>query len=430
MRTPLNRRRVWLVVGVTAVLTLIGVIIAFNFLSNEKRIEHRITRQFSIEDPRFAAELGVLLGPPFLPGNAYQALQNGDQIFPEMLAAIRGAQQSITFETYIYWSGDIGREFADALAERARAGVRVHVLLDWVGSAKMDASLMKAMADSGAQVLKYHPPHWSYLGRLNNRTHRKLLVVDGKTAFTGGVGVAPHWTGHAQDPNHWRDSHFKVSGPVVAQMQSVFLDNWIAVSGDVLHGPSYFPTLAPVGNGTAQMFSSSPTGGSESMELMYLFAITAASHSIDLSASYFVPDKLTINALLEAMKRGVKLRIIVPGEHMDSDTVRSASRALWEPLLTAGAVIAEYQPTMFHCKMLIVDELLTSVGSTNFDNRSFRLNDEATLNIIDTAFAKEQTAVFNDDLRHARQMTLADWRARPKWEKLKDWVASLAGAQL
>jgi len=164
--------------------------------------------------------------------------------------------------------------------------------------------------------------------------------------------------------------------------------------------------------------------------LMYLFAITAATHSIDLAASYFVPDKLTVNALLEAMKRGVKLRIIVPGEHMDSVTVRSASRALWEPLLAAGALIAEYQPTMYHCKILIVDELLTSVGSTNFDNRSFRLNDEATLNIVDASFAKEQTAVFNDDLQNARQMTLADWRARPKSEKFQDWLASLIGAQL
>ena len=430
MRKRNLTRRMWIVIGLSVVVALIAAVVAFNFVSSEKRIEQRISRQFSVEDPRFTAELGVLLGPPFLGGNGYSALQNGDQIFPEMLAAIRGAQQSITFETYIYWSGDIGREFAEALAERARAGVRVHVLLDWVGSAKMDSELMKAMADAGAQVLKYHPPHWSYLGRMNNRTHRKLLVVDGQTAFTGGAGIAPEWTGHAQDPDHWRDTHFKVSGPVVAQMQAVFLDNWITVSGEVLHGPAYFPTLSAVGNGTAQMFSSSPTGGSESMALMYLFAITAATHSIDLAASYFVPDKLTVNALLAAMKRGVKLRIIVPGEHMDSVTVRSASRALWEPLLAAGALIAEYQPTMYHCKILIVDELLTSVGSTNFDNRSFRLNDEATLNIVDASFAKEQTAVFNDDLQNARQMTLADWRARPKSEKFQDWLASLIGAQL
>ena len=430
MRKFAWKRRTWVVIFTTVVLTVVCAVIAFNFMTGEKRIEHRISRQYPIEDPRFNAELGVLLGPPFLQGNAVTALQNGAQIFPEMLDAIRSAKKSITFETYIYWSGDIGKAFAHALAERARAGVRVHVLLDWVGSAKMDQDLMVEMSTAGAQVLKYHPPRWSYLGQMNNRTHRKLLVVDGTTAFTGGVGIAPEWTGHAQDPDHWRDSHFKVTGPVVAQMQSVFLDNWITVSGEVLHGPAYFPSLAPTGASVAQTFSSSPTGGSESMALMYLFAVTAASRSIDLSASYFVPDKLMVNALLEAMKRGVKLRIIVPGEHMDSETVRSASRAMWEPLLAAGAVIAEYQPTMYHCKMMIVDEWLTSVGSTNFDNRSFRLNDEATLNILDAAFAKEQTAAFNDDLQHARRVTLADWKARPTLEKLQDWVAARISAQL
>ena len=230
-----------------------------------------------------------------------------------MLAAIRGAQTSITFETYIYWSGDIGREFADALAERARHGVKVHALLAWVGSAKVEDKLIEAMTAAGVQIRKFHPPHWSNLGRVNNRTHRKLLVVDGRIGFTGGVGIAPHWTGNAQDPAHWRDSHFQVEGPVVAQMQSVFIDNWIKVTGDVLHGPDYFGELAPMGPGLAQIFSSSPSGGSESMQLMYLLAITAATRSIDLAAAYFVPDELVSRAVVEAMQRGVKLRIVVPG---------------------------------------------------------------------------------------------------------------------
>jgi cardiolipin synthase len=172
---------------------------------------------------------------------------------------------------------------------------------------------------------------WSHLGRLNNRTHRKLLVVDGRIGYTGGVGVAPQWTGGAQDPAHWRDTHFEVEGPVVAQMQSVFIDDWIKVTGDVLHGPAYFPALAPAGLATAQMFSSSPSGGSESMQLMILLAVTAASRSIDLSAAYFVPDKLTLQALADAVARGVKLRIVVPGRHIDSDAVRSASPAQRSP---------------------------------------------------------------------------------------------------
>jgi cardiolipin synthase len=359
-----------------------------------------------------------------------RALLNGDEIFPPMLAAIRSAKVSINFETYIYWSGDIGRAFADALAERARQGVKVHVLLDWVGSAKMDESLITSLSASGAKVRKFHPPHWSHLGRMNNRTHRKLLIVDGRVGYTGGVGVAPQWTGHAQDPAHWRDSHFEVEGPVVAQMQAVFIDNWIKVTGDVLHGPDYFPTLTPAGSVQAQMFSSSPSGGSESMQLMVLLAVTAASRSIDLSAAYFVPDDLTQQALLQAMRRGVRLRIVVPGKHIDSDTVRQASRATWGPLLAAGAVIAEYGPTMYHCKVLIVDGLLVSVGSTNFDNRSFRLNDEATLNVVDPGFAAAQTATFEADLGLSRRVSHAEWIDRPLRERLGEALSALISTQL
>ena len=416
--------------GVALGVVFLMALVFANLGGGEKKIEHRIARLYALESPRFAAELGVLLGPPFLPGNAVQALYNGDEIFPPMLAAIRAAKVSITFETYIFWSGDIGREFAASLAERARQGVKVHVLLDWVGSAKMDDSLISTMSNAGVQVKKFHPPHWTKLGRLNNRTHRKLLVVDGSAGFTGGVGIAPQWTGRAQDPEHWRDTHFAVRGPVVAQMQAVFIDNWIKVTGDVLHGPGYFPALAPQGPSSAQMFSSSPSGGSESMQLMYLLAITAAERSIDLSASYFVPDALTLQALVAAVKRGVRLRIIVPGEHIDSDTVRSASRASWGGLLAAGAVVAEYAPTMFHCKVLIVDGLLTSVGSTNFDNRSFRLNDEATLNIIDAEFAASQTAAFESDLLLSRRITHAAWLARPLRERVGEWFASTLRAQL
>ncbi len=422
--------RTMLWIGGAVLVTIAAVVLVINFTGGEKKIEQHIDRHYALEDPRFLHELGVLLGPPFIAGNRHQVLQNGDEIFPAMLDAIRNARTSITFESYIYWSGDIGRDFASSLVERARNGVKVHVLLDWVGSAKMDEALIDAMKTAGVQVRKFHPPHWSHLGRLNNRTHRKILVVDGRIAFTGGVGIAPQWSGHAQDPDHWRDTHFQVEGPVVAQMQAVFLDNWIKVTGDVLYGPDYFPPLKPAGQGHAQVFSSSPTGGSESMQLMYLMAITAATRSIDLSASYFVPDELALGAMVEAMKRGVKLRIIVPGEHIDSETVGSASRAKWGPLLEAGAVIAQYQPTMFHCKVMIVDDLLVSVGSTNFDNRSFRLNDEATLNIVDATFASEQKSIFEGDLRRSRLITNAAWLDRPLKEKIGERLASLFGSQL
>ena len=421
--------RAVLVMG-TVVVTVVLVLLVVNFMGGEKKVERRIPRLHSLADPQFTHELGAMLGPAMLAGNRVQVLQNGDQIFPPMLKAIRAAQATITFETYIYWSGAIGKEFADALSERARSGAKVHVLLDWVGSAKMDESLMTGMQQSGVHIRKFHPPHWSHLGRLNNRTHRKILVTDGRTAFTGGVGIAPHLTGNAQDPDHWRDTHFQVEGPVVAQMQSVFLENWIKATGEVLLGPSYFPLIAPVGTQVAQMFSSSPSGGSESMQLMYLMAITAATRSIDLSASYFVPDALMLRTLIDAVKRGVKVRIIVPGEHIDSDTVRSASRGSWGGLLSAGAYIAEYQPTMFHCKVMVVDQLLVSVGSTNFDNRSFRLNDEATLNVMDSAFAQQQTQIFEDDMKRARQITFAQWSNRPLKERLGEKLASLLSSQL
>lgn len=424
-------KKTLIVTALVAVLgTIAAVLLTLNAMSGEKKIEQRIERLYSVEDPEFIHVMGVLLGPPVLNGNRYRALVNGDQIFPAMLLAIKGATRTVDFETYIYWSGAIGKEFADALEERARAGVKVHVLLDWVGSAKMDKALVEELKAAGVEIEKYHPPHWSHLGRLNNRTHRKLLVVDGKIGFTGGVGIAQQWTGAAQDPDHWRDTHFEVEGPVVAQMQSVFMDNWIKTSGAVLHGGEYFPPLAQVAGGAAQMFSSSPNGGSASMELMYLMAITSAKRTIRLSSSYFVPNEMAVRALTDALKRGVKVQIITPGEHTDSETVRSASKARWGALLGAGAEIHEYQPTMYHCKVMIVDEFMVSTGSTNFDDRSFRLNDEANLNIYDPAFAKEQVTLFEADLAKSRRVTLAEWQDRPMRDKIVEHLASLIGAQL
>lgn len=417
-----------LTVVLTALATGALVLLALNFTAGEKKVQQQLPRLYSTASPDFERALGSLLGPGIVGGNAVTELLNGDQIFPPMLAAIQGAKKSITFETYIYWSGDIGKQFADALSERARAGVRVHVLLDWVGSANMDESYLTEMKEAGVQIEKFHKPHWYNLARLNNRTHRKLLVVDGQVGFTGGVGIAPQWMGNAQDPDHWRDSHYLVRGPVVAQMQATFLDNWLKVTGKVLHGELYFPPIAPAGAQKAQMFSSSPSSGSESMQLMYHLAITAAERSIDLSVAYFVPDELTQKHLMDALARGVRVRFITPGEHTDTDTVKAASRATWGPLLQAGALIYEYQPTMYHCKVMIVDQLLVSVGSTNFDNRSFRLNDEANLNVYDAAFAKRQTEVFEDDLKRSRRVTYEEWLNRPlrekAHEKLTGWLRS------
>ena len=419
-----------LVVLATAAISLAAAVVAMNFSHREKRIGRQIKRLYSAADPAFSRAMGVLLGPAIVGGNRFEVLLNGDRIFPAMLAAIRDARKNVTFESFIYWSGTIGRRFADALAERARAGVKVHVLLDWVGSNKMDPAQLALMEQAGIEVRRFHSPHWYNLARMNNRTHRKVLVVDGEVGFTGGVGIADQWTGDAQDPAHWRDTHFRVEGPVVAQMQAVFLDNWIKATGVVLHGPDYFPALKPAGTGAAQMFSSSRSGGSESMQLMYLLAITAAQRSIHLSTAYFVPDPLTLRTLADAVKRGVKVQIITPGEHTDTEIVRRASRARWGTLLEAGAEIYEYLPTMYHCKVMIVDALLVSVGSTNFDNRSFQLNDEANLNIYDAGFAARLVDIFQDDLARSRRIGLREWQQRPRAQKLWERAASLLGSQM
>ena len=418
------------IIGISVVVTAIVVVIAMNFVGPEKQLERRLTHQYEVRDPQFMREMGTLLGPGILEGNRVSDFQNGKEIFPAMLEAIEAAQRTITFETYIYWSGEVGKRFADALSRKARAGVRTHVLLDWVGSAKMDQALLDQLEHAGVEVERYHPLKWYNLSRINNRTHRKLLVVDGKVGFTGGVGIADVWDGNAQDPQHWRDAHFRIEGPAVAQMQAVFNDNWIKTTGEVLNGDEYFPPLERVGNASAHVFSSSPSGGSESMHLMYLMSIAAARKSIDLAASYMVVDALIMNSLTEAMRRGVKVRIVLPGEHTDSFMVRHASRAQWGPLLAAGAEIYEYEPTMYHCKVFIVDRMLVSVGSTNFDNRSFGLNDEANLNVYEEPFAEHLTEVFEADRERSRQVTLEMWQQRPLRERLSEKFFSLFSSQL
>jgi cardiolipin synthase A/B len=404
----------------TILATLAVVMFAINFTTPEKQLLRKLKHKYSTEDDQFQREMSVMLGPTVLAGNQITALQNGREIFPALLKAIRGAQQSVCFETYIYWSGNIGKQLADALTKRALAGVPVHVLIDWAGSLKMEPALMEQIKDSGVKVHHYRPLHWYNLGRMNNRTHRKLLIVDGQVAFTGGVGIADQWDGDAQDPQHWRDIHFYAEGPVVAQFQAAFNDNWIKTTGEVLNGPIYFPRLKTAGQMSAQLFLSSPSGGSESMQLMYLTVIAAAEKHIDLQAAYFVPDPLTMQALLAATRRKVRIRINVPGEHIDSDAVRLASKSVWGQLLAAGVEIYEFLPTMLHNKMLIVDDVLVSVGSTNFDTRSFKLNDEASMNIYDAAFAQQMRAVFESDLLRSRSFTYDMWVDRPTFEKFAE----------
>ena len=417
-------------IGSSILGTLIVTILVLNFRKPEKEAQHRVERCYDTLDPQLRREMGVLLGPAIVPGNRIEALQNGDEIFPAMLEAIGSAQRTITFETYIYWSGDIGEQFAAALTERARAGIRVHVMLDWVGCDEISSALVERMKSAGVEVERYHAVHWYTLGRLNNRTHRKVLIVDGLTSFTGGVGIADVWARHAQDPDHWRAMHFKVTGPVAAQMQAAFLDNWIKTTGHVLHGDAYFPVIEPSGDMDMQMFISSPEGGSDSMRLMYLTAITAAARSIDMEAAYFIPDRLMIRELISARERGVRIRLLVPFAHLDAKIVGIASKSEWGPLLEHGVEIYAYRPTMLHCKMLIFDGYMVSVGSTNFDMRSFELNDEASLNVYDERFARQMLEVFERDLKSSARYTLEDWQARSWRERFAEIVVYPLQSQL
>ncbi|MCD6680556.1 MAG: phospholipase D-like domain-containing protein [Burkholderiaceae bacterium] len=422
----MNRK---LVAVLSALTTFVVVLVAFNLALGNKQIDAPLEHRYTVSDAQFARAMSSVLTPPLVGGNRIETLINGVEIFPAMLAAIRSARESVTLETYIYWSGTIGAEFAEALAERARAGVRVNVLLDWIGT-DLDEAHLDRMRDAGVQVRRYNTPHWDNLARLNNRTHRKLLVVDGRIAFTGGVGIADVWRGDAQGPGHYRDTQFRLEGPAATQMQSAFIDNWLQATGEVLDSRFYLPPVAPAGPNEAQVFTSSPGGGAESMQLMFLMSIAAAGESIRLSASYFVPDDAAIGSFLQARRRGVRVQILLPGPYMDVPFVRRASRALWEPLLEAGVEIWEYQPTMYHVKVMVVDERWVSAGSSNFDNRSFSINDEANLNVYDATFASRQVEVFENDLRSARRISLDEWRSRSTWDRALDLAASVFSSQL
>jgi len=372
--------------------------------------------------------MGNLLGPPLIYGNATTTLVNGDRIFPPMLDAIRRAHRNINMETYVYWEGRVGKMFSDALAERASAGVTVHLIIDAVGSDDIDKNYIKHMEATGVKIVVFNPLKWydwTTAAKLNHRTHRKILVVDGEVAFTGGVGIADDWLGDAKTPEQYRDDHYMIRGPAVLQLQSVFVDNWMQNTGEVLHGRDYFPRIEPVGPEWGQVFKSSPNAGAETMELMYQLSIAASRKIIRIATAYFVPDRQTIDQLVAARKRGVKVQIIVPGHWIDEAVVRPASRDEWGDLLKAGVEIYEYQPTMYHCKQMMVDGLWSSIGSANFDNRSFKLNDEANLNILDARFTSEQEMIFDQDLTKSRRITYEQWHNRPFHEKLEDFLAGI-----
>lgn len=375
-------------------------------LKTGKQPRQEVASLYSTRSPEFRQAAGSLLGPDFVSGNSITTLVNGKQIFPAMLDAIHSAKRSINFETYFFVDGQIAKQFSQALAERARAGVKVNTILDAQGTQKMGMENLEQLRRAGVQVVKYHSAFWPDPRRYNNRSHRKLLIVDGRVAFVGGVGISDEWTGDADSPQHWRDNHYRVTGPVVAQLQAAFATNWLTTRGEVLHGSEYFPPLTATGPYLAQGIRSG--AHYENLDLMYLLAIASARQTLRIENAYFLPDDLMRRELVAAARRGVKIEVIIPGKHIDQKLVRLASRRHWPELIRNGIRIFEYEPTMVHVKLLIVDDIFVSVGSGNFDNRSVRLNDEANLDVLDRNFAARQLRLFQNDKSSSREIKLEE----------------------
>jgi cardiolipin synthase A/B len=393
-------------------------------------MRYHMRHQFGVRDLAFLQTMHALTGAPLSEGNAVTILRNGVQIFPSMLQAIRNARKTINLEFYIYWDGDIGRSFAQALAERARAGVQVKVILDAVGSGQMSESLIEFMQRNGIDVEWYHPIRWYTLSRANHRTHRKLLIVDGEIGFSGGVGIADEWQGDADSKDHWRETVIRVEGPVVTQMQFAFMDNWVKSRGELLTGLDYFPAVEPRGNHLTQVIKSSPSEGSSTVKLLYIISIVSAQKSIFISNAYFLPDTDTLRAMEAAVRRGVDVRVIVPGEFTDVPIVRQASRLHYDLLLRRGIRIFEFQPTMMHAKTMVVDGIWTTIGSSNFDDRSFRLNDEVNVNVYDEAIAQQVEQMFMDDMARSVEITGRKWLRRPMFDRMKEAFAGVFKRQL
>jgi cardiolipin synthase len=367
----------------------------------------------------FAATMEAHTNSPIVGGNRIDVLLNGDQIFPAKLAAIHSARLTIDYAEYFYADGGPAREIAGALAERCRAGVSAHILLDGFGTLSMPRAYVRQLKDAGCHVATFRPlGRWVSVGRHNKRNHRRILVVDGRVAITGGSGVSEKWTGNGRIDGHWRDTDVRIEGPAVHNVQSAFLANWREATGELLGGDGYFADgRRAVGDARAQIIKSSPAGGSYDMYTMHLLAIAAARRSVYLTNPYFLPDDRMEDALLDAAARGVRVVALTPGR-IDHNIVRAASRRGFGRLLQGGIEIHEYQAALLHAKTLVIDGVWATVGSTNFDNRSFALNDELNVVLYDRSVVERLATAFEADLAHARRVTYDAWQHRGLRAKL------------
>jgi cardiolipin synthase len=392
--------------------------------SAPKRTVYELPHGFTVNEPTFLPS--ALPGPTMTAGNRLELLENGDAAFPAMLAAISSAQKSVNFEAYIFWSGEVGARFRDALAERAAHGVAVRVLLDAIGSAgrRLKASDVEAMRRAGCHVEFFHSTKPWTVWVFNHRNHRRVLVVDGTLGFTGGMGFADQWLGDADSPEHWRDTQVRVEGPAVRGLQRAFQENWSEVTGEALVGDEFFPALAQAGSSSAAVVPSSPLAAISGAGRVYAISLAAAAKEIWIANSYFLPDDAAIDLLVAGVKRGVDVRVIVPSdEQNDVPATKAAGRSNFGPLLEGGVKIYEYQPTMFHLKTMVVDGIFSTLGSANFDDRSFHLNEEINLFVYDAEFAGLMKERYRRDLLRCRPYTHAMWKERPLKKRVTEWLA-------
>jgi len=420
-------------VPLVAAISLIVIVIGLMILlwSAERGRDARLQVK---QQGDFAALLPSIVGltqGSLDPGNQVQLLQNGDGFFPALLSDIANARESVHIESYIWWKGQICDQIAAALAKKAREGVEVRLLVDASGGHKMDDTLEKQMKEAGVQVRKFHPLRISNLGRMNNRDHRKIMIIDGRIGYIGGFGLAKEWTGHAQDKDHWRDTGLRVAGPVVNRLQGAFCENWVEETGEIPAGERYFPHLAPVGPTQAHIAYTSPTGSVSSVQVLYYLAINAARKEILIQNPYMLPDQDAIHAFAAAVRRGVDVRIMVPAtSSTDSPVVQHASHHIYGRLMEAGVKIYEYKPTLLHQKTIVVDGIWSCVGSTNFDDRYFQLNDEISMGVVDRTIASELRSAFASDLSNASPQTLDGWKHRGLWHRFVDQIAYLGSSEL
>ena len=358
-------------------------------------------------------------------GNRIDVLLNGDETFPVMLDEIRKAQSTITFAQYFYEAGSIARDLAQAFAERCRAGVKAEILLDRHGSGNVPSEIIATMKDAGCHVEYFRRVDatgiifpWKLL-RYNYRNHRRVLVIDGRVGFTGGYGISEAWTGNGRTPEHWRDTNARIEGPVVRFLQAAFAESWLETTGIAIGGDGYFPQLEPSGKLTAQIVKSSPTGGSFQSYMLFLLSINSARQSVLITNPYFIPDSVMTDALIKAARRGVRVVVLTPGK-IDNQFTYTASRSHYGTLLLGGVKVFEYQASLMHAKTIVVDGIWATIGSTNFDNRSFALNQEINVTIYDQATARKLEQIFNDDLKHSKEITYEAWQSRGIFERLFD----------